>query len=162
MTTPNRPTEGTAPERSNSTDTRQMILEALPHRPPMLLVDEIVSRDESSIVCRKTFHADEFFFQGHYPGSPITPGVILCEAAAQAGALLLAAKLAGQDGVPVLTKLDNVRFKQMVRPGQTIETHCRLDDQVSNAYYLTAQVKCEGKTAVRFSFVCTLAPAPTE
>ena len=62
---------------------------AIPHRPPMLLVDEVVRQSEDSITCRKTFSADEFFFQGHYPGHPLVPGVILCESAMQAGAILL-------------------------------------------------------------------------
>ena len=133
---------------------------ALPHRAPMLLVDEIISQDETTIVCRKTFREEEFFFQGHYPDYPLTPGVILCEAGVQAGAILLASLVDATDQVPVLTKLENVRFKHMVRPGQTIEMHCRLDDQVSTAFYLTAQVKCDDKMAARFSFVCTLADPP--
>ncbi|MCH5372876.1 MAG: DUF5714 domain-containing protein, partial [Planctomycetes bacterium] len=57
--------------------TREAIEAAIPHRPPMLLVDEIVRRDERSIVCRKTFRDGEYFFQGHYPGYPLVPGVIL-------------------------------------------------------------------------------------
>ncbi len=130
---------------------------AIPHRAPMLLVDEIVSQDETSIVCRKTFHEHEFFFQGHYPGYPLTPGVILTEAGVQSGAILLSGKITGDNGVPVLTRLDNVRFKNMVRPGQTIEMHVTLNDHLSQAYYLTAQIKCEGKTAARFSFVCSIA-----
>ena len=101
---------------------------AIPHRGNMLLVDEIVSQDESSIVCRKTFSEDEFFFQGHYPDFPLTPGVILCECAAQAGAILLSNMIQADEGVPVLTKLDKVRFKELVRPNQTIEMHCRVDE----------------------------------
>lgn len=123
----------------------------------MLLVDEIVSLDESSIVCRKTFHADEYFFQGHYPGHPLTPGVILCESAVQSGAVLLAQIVSTGDGVPVLTRLGDVKFKQMVRPGDTVDLHVKLDEVVSRAYYMTAQVKCDGKLAARLSFTCTVA-----
>ena len=134
---------------------------AIPHRGNMLLVDEIVSQDESSIVCRKTFSEDEFFFQGHYPDFPLTPGVILCECAAQAGAILLSNMIQADEGIPVLTKLDKVRFKEMVRPNQTIEMHCRVDEKLSNAFYLTAKVTCQGKTAARLSFVCTVANPET-
>ena len=133
------------------------IQSAIPHRGAMLLVDEVVSLDESSIVCRKTFSPDEFFFQGHYPEFPLTPGVILCECAAQAGAVLLSGKVTADEGIPVLTRMDKVRFKEIVYPGQTIEIDCHLDDQLANAFYLTAKVTCQGKTAARLSFVCTIA-----
>ncbi len=131
---------------------------AIPHRAPMLLVDEIVSQDESKIICKKSFHEDEYFFQGHYPGHPLVPGVILCESAVQSGAVLLADLVATDIGVPVLTRMGDVKFKKMVHPGDTIELHVKLDEIVSTAYYLTAQVKCEGKLAARLSFTCTIAP----
>jgi 3-hydroxyacyl-[acyl-carrier-protein] dehydratase len=130
---------------------------AIPHRSPMLLVDEIVTRTDQSIVCRKTFRADEFFFQGHYPGQPLVPGVILCEAAMQAGAILLAQFLQGQVGVPVATRLNDVKFKKMVRPGDTVELAVTLNERVSEAFFLTAKVTAAGKLAVRFEFACTLA-----
>lgn len=133
------------------------IKNAIPHRPPMLLVDEIVQQDENSIVCRKTFRADEYFFQGHYPDYPLVPGVILCECAAQTGAILLASIISTGDGVPVLTRMNDVKFKNMVRPGDTIEMHVKLDEVISNAYFLTGQVKVDGKTAVRLSFACSVA-----
>jgi 3-hydroxyacyl-[acyl-carrier-protein] dehydratase len=130
---------------------------AIPHRSPMLLVDEIVARTDNAIVCRKTFRAEEFFFQGHYPGHPLVPGVILCEAAMQAGAILLSAFLQDQAGVPVATRLNDVKFKQMVRPGDTVELAVTLNERVSEAFFLTAKVTCAGKLAVRFEFACTLA-----
>ena len=115
--------------------------------------------DEQSIICRKTYRPDEYFFDGHYPGNPITPGVILCESAVQSGAVLLSQFVSADAGVPVLTRLNDVKFKQVVRPGDTVENHVRLDDRVSGAFYLTAQVKVNGKTAARFSFACSVAPA---
>ena len=62
---------------------------AIPHREPFLFVDEIVECEGNRILCKKTFHADNYFFAGHYPGNPIVPGVLQCEAAMQAGAILL-------------------------------------------------------------------------
>ena len=123
----------------------------------MLLVDEIISKEEDSIVCRKEFRAEEYFFQGHYPDQPIVPGVILCEATVQSGAILLSSKMKGQSGVPVLTRMSDVKFKNMVKPGDSIEMHVKLDDVVSTAYYLTGQAKVNGKTAARLSFTCTVA-----
>src|SRR5262249_60237545 len=68
---------------------REQILSAIPHRPPMLLLDEIIEWEHERIVCKKTFQQAEWFFQGHYPDFPLVPGVLLCEAAMQAGAVLL-------------------------------------------------------------------------
>ena len=139
-------------------DRLEPIHAAIPHRKPMLLVDEILSQTPDSIVCHKQFSEDEFFFQGHYPGQPLVPGVILCEAAVQSGAILLSGKMTGE-GVPVLTRMNDVKFKNMVRPGDAVEMHVKLDDQVSTAFYLTGQVKVSGKLAARLSFVCTVADA---
>ncbi len=125
----------------------------------MLLVDEIVEQDQESIVCRKTFHQDEYFFQGHYPEHPLTPGVILCESAVQSGAVLLSEIVEVSGGVPVLTRMGDVKFKRMVHPGDTIENHVKLDEVVSTAYYMTAQIKCNGKMVARLSFTCTIAPS---
>ena len=125
----------------------------------MLLVDEIVEQNPESIVCRKTFHQDEYFFQGHYPDHPLTPGVILCESAVQSGAVLLSEIVEVVGGVPVLTRMGDVKFKRMVHPGDTIENHVKLDEVVSTAYYMTAQIKCNGKMVARLSFTCTIAPS---
>ncbi len=136
---------------------REAILRAIPHRPPFLLLDEIVEQSDSRIVCRKTFSGDEEFYQGHYPGYPLTPGVILCEAAMQAGAVLLSQFVAGDAGVPVATRMNDVRFKKMVRPGDTIELEVDLKERLANAFFLTAKVTCGGQVAVRFEFACTMA-----
>lgn len=132
---------------------------AIPHRPPMLLVDEIIERRPDQIVCQKTFRDDEFFFQGHYPDHPIVPGVILCEAAMQAGAIILAKFIEeSAGGIPVATRLNDVKFKKVVRPGDTIQMEVDLVERLSTAFFLKAKVTCEGKLAARFDFACTLAP----
>ena len=128
----------------------------------MLLLDEVVERGDDRIICRKTFHADEFFFQGHYPGQPITPGVILCESAMQAGAVLLATRLAEGEGVPVATRINDVKLKRMIRPGDTIEIEVTLNERMADAFLLTAKVTCEGKLATRFDFACTMAKPPSD
>ena len=135
---------------------RQQILDAIPHRPPMLLVDEVVEWETEHIVCRKTFTADEFFFQGHYPDYPLVPGVILCEAAMQAGAVLLS-KHVTAGGVPVAGRLNDVKFKRMVRPGDTVQLDVTLDERMGDAFFLSAKVLCDGKPAATLSFAVTLA-----
>lgn len=130
---------------------------AIPHRRPMLLLDELVERGDDWIVCQKTFHADEFFFQGHYPDFPLVPGVILCEAAMQAGAVLLSKQVAAAGGVPVATRLNDVKFKKMVRPGDTIRIEARIKEHLADVFFLTAKVDCDGKPAVRLEFACKMA-----
>lgn len=135
---------------------------AIPHRAPMLLVDEVLELEENRIVCTKTFRADEYFFQGHYPNQPIVPGVILCEATMQAGAIMLSRFLEESDAkVPVATRLNDVRFKQMIVPGDTITMEVTLQERLADAFFMQAKVTKDGKLAVRFEFACTLAPIPT-
>jgi 3-hydroxyacyl-[acyl-carrier-protein] dehydratase len=141
--------------------TREQILAAIPHRPPFLLLDEVLEQDERRIVCRKRFTGDEDFFGGHYPGHPLVPGVLLCEAAMQAGAVLLSGLIEkGDNRVPVATRLDEVRFKQMIQPGDTITIEVTLEDRLADAFYLSARVRLDERVAVRLRFACTLAAAP--
>jgi len=134
---------------------------AIPHREPFLLLDEIVQQSDSHIVCRKTFTGEEFWYRGHYPDYPITPGVILCEAAMQAGAVLLSKHAAASlDAIPVATRANNVQFKKMVLPGDAIDIEVGLVERVSTAYFMQAKVMVKEKVACRFDFACTLAPKP--
>lgn len=138
------------------------IEQLIPHRPPMLLLDEIVEQTDSTILCRKTFGADEFFLQGHFPDSPIVPGVIQCECCLQAGAVLLAQQSEDDgDAVPVATRMDAVKFKRMVRPGDTVEIHVTLNERVSRAFYLTGKMMLDGKLTARLDFSCSMA-SPTK
>lgn len=137
--------------------TRSAIEAAIPHRAPMLLLDEIVEQADNRIVCRKTFDAGEFFFQGHYPDFALVPGVILCEAGMQAGAVLLSKYAAGEDRVPVATRMDSVKWKKMVRPGDTIELEVVLNERLADAFFLQAKITARGSLVARFDFACTMA-----
>jgi 3-hydroxyacyl-[acyl-carrier-protein] dehydratase len=138
---------------------REEIERAIPHREPFLLIDEIVEESENHIVCRKTYTGSEFWYPGHYPGFPLTPGVILCESAMQAGAVLLARIVADNpDSLPVVSRMNKVKFKNMVRPGDTVTLDVRLTDKMAGAYFMSAQVLKDGKLAVTFDFACKLAP----
>src|SRR5207253_11380503 len=108
------------------------------------------------IVCKKTFQPDEWFFQGDYPDFPLVLGVLLCEAAMQAGAVLLSKHSKGES-VPVAGRINDVKFKRMVRPGDTIEIETTLDERMGDAYFLSAKVTCGGKLAATLSFAVTAA-----
>jgi 3-hydroxyacyl-[acyl-carrier-protein] dehydratase len=135
----------------------------IPHREPFVLLDRIVSVDDMRIVAEASPRSeDELFsrvFAGHYPGNPITPGVLLCEMVFQAGAALLSHRL-GDDpkGTPVVVKISNTRFKQIIRPDDRLDVEALFVEQLSNAFYMKGSVKCGGKLAVRVEFTCALVP----
>lgn len=137
----------------------EAIKSAIPHREPFLLIDEIIEQTAGQIVCRKTFTGREFWYAGHYPDFPLTPGVLLCEAAMQAGAVLLARVVADNpDRVPVVSRMNNVKFKAMVRPGDTVLLDVSITEQMAGAYFMNAKVLLAGKPAVTFDFACKMAP----
>jgi 3-hydroxyacyl-[acyl-carrier-protein] dehydratase len=138
---------------------REAIEQAIPHREPFLLIDEIVEESENQIVCRKKFTGSEFWYPGHYPNFPLTPGVILCECAMQAGAVLLSRIVADNpDSLPVVSRINKVKFKAMVRPGDTVTLDVTLTNKMAGAYFMSAKVMKDGKLAVTFDFICNLAP----
>jgi 3-hydroxyacyl-[acyl-carrier-protein] dehydratase len=75
----------------------------------------------------------------------------------QAGGILLSKAMGEGEGVPVATRLNDVKLKRMVRPGEVIEMEVTLNERMANAFFLQAKVTCEGKVAVRFEFACTMA-----
>jgi 3-hydroxyacyl-[acyl-carrier-protein] dehydratase len=136
---------------------RAEIEAAIPHREPFLLLDEIVQRSEDTIICHKNFQPDEWFFRGHYPDFPIVPGVLLCEACMQAGAVLLSKLVDPSSGVPVATRANDVKFKKMIRPGDKVEIEAKLKERLADAFFLTGKVTCGGQLACRLDFAVTIA-----
>lgn len=129
----------------------------IPHRPPFLFVDEIIAHEDDTLVARRTWRADESFYQGHYPGAPITPGVLLSEAVFQAGACLMAKLMtatAGQGGgVPLLSKVSDIRFRLPVYPGDTVTIEVRRKETAGEFHFLTGLMKnAEGKRIMNVEF----------
>ncbi len=121
------------------------ILQRIPHRAPFLFVDAIESETADGLVARRTWRADEDFYKGHYPGAPITPGVLLCEAVFQTGALFLSRSLGGgkgpASGVPLLAKISDVRFRNPVYPGDTVTIEVRQKEVLGGFYMMSGSVK---------------------
>lgn len=145
---------------------RDQVLAAIPHRDPFLWVDEIVEQTADSIHTRKFVSPDLDVFRGHYPEFPITPGVLVCEAIFQTGAILLAgrAKAAMAEGkLPVMTRIQDTRFRTMVRPGDTLEITVDLEDEIEGKlFHMKGVAKVGGKKAVTTRFACALANKPEE
>lgn len=136
------------------------IQELIPHRDPFLWVDEVTELTPNRVVARKFVDPALDLFRGHYPAKPILPGVFLCEASMQAGAILIARQSEPvTDGlVPVATRINNVKFKQMVRPGDTLDIEVELTERLANTYYLSSKVRTGGKIAATLDFACTAVP----
>ena len=135
------------------------ITDRIPHRPPFLWLDRVCELTETSIRAEKTIEPDLDIFTGHYPDYPLMPGVLLCEAVFQAGALLTG-ELSEQDeasiGVPVLARIQGAKFKREVRPGETISIEARLKEKVGPAWFFKGTVRVQGKVAVQVEFSCAL------
>jgi len=96
------------------------ILNFLPHRFPFLLVDKILEQEENKIVGVKNVTINEPFFQGHFPGHPVMPGVLILEAMAQVGGVLMFSKEENKGKIPLFAGIEKARFKKPVYPGDQL------------------------------------------
>lgn len=136
-----------------------VILERLPHRPPFLFVERILEESEGHIIAEWNVPTDLFCFEGHYPGNPILPGVLIQEHTFQTGALMI---YAGGDskeepGTPVLTKVESARFRRIVKPGTKLTTEVNLVERLANARVCSGVVRSDGNVIARLAFVLALA-----
>jgi len=104
---------------------RDVIEQLIPHRPPFLLVDEILELEPGKrILARREVRADDWWFSGHFPGRPVMPGVLTIEAIAQAGAVAVLAAEENRGKLPFFAGIDDCRFKRVVEPGDTLTLEC--------------------------------------
>ena len=136
--------------------TQEQIKECIPHRTPFLWLDEVVELTETRIHAKKFLAPELDVFLGHYPEFPVLPGVLQCEAAFQAGAVLISKMVDITDGkVPVVTRLNNTQFRRLVRPGETIDIEVEFTERVANAYFMKGRVSVDGKVSTRLEFACS-------
>ncbi|MCF0175395.1 MAG: beta-hydroxyacyl-ACP dehydratase [Bacteroidales bacterium] len=122
---------------------REEIKGYLPHREPMLLVDESFMDEEGIAHGKYLIKEDEFFCRGHFPGNPIVPGVILCEIMAQSCSIALAGEINGRS--TFYSGIDNVRFKTPVKPGDLCEVSGKMVAHKSIFYVFEAKLCVNGK-----------------
>ena len=134
---------------------REEIMRILPHRDDMLLLDDI-AESGGEAVGHYTVRGNEFFLRGHFPQNPIVPGVILCEILAQSACVLMR-DVMDEGKIPMYTGLDKVRFRLHVRPGDTVETRCRIRRAKPPFYFASGEVTVDGRLCVtaEFSFAVT-------
>ena len=127
----------------------------LPHRASMLLLDEAFLDEEGASHGKLRITGGEFFLDGHFPGNPVVPGVIQCEIIAQTACLLLGDKMRGT--TPLYAGIDKARFRRMVKPGETIETSCRLLREKLNVYVVSGEARVDGALCASGEFTFILA-----
>lgn len=137
------------------------IYRRIPHRPPFLFIDKIIEITDTGARASLTIKPDFSFFEGHYPGNPIMPGVLLCESVFQTGAVFLSnylseESLTDENITPVLSRIRDARFKRMVKPGDTVEISVSLGERMGQFFNMSGEIRKEGKIALTISYALAM------
>lgn len=136
------------------------IKKVLPHRYPFLLVDRVLELEEDKIRAIKNVTANEEFFNGHFPGQPIMPGVLQVEALAQAGAIMLMTQKVDdpKDSLMVFTGIKNAKFRRQVVPGDQLVLEVSLTAMKRNFVVMTGVATVDGEVACEIEASAALVP----
>lgn len=155
--------------KMNSMTTQETVLdvnkirEIIPHRYPFLLVDRITYLEPGlKAVGYKNVTANEPFFQGHFPGNPIMPGVLIIEALAQLGCVAMLIKDEYKNMIGLFAGIDNVRFKKQVIPGDRLDLYVELLKLKGPIGKFKAEAKVDGQLAAEAEVLFALAPKPQD
>jgi 3-hydroxyacyl-[acyl-carrier-protein] dehydratase len=142
----------------------QEIMDLLPHRYPFLLIDRIVEFEpKTRLVALKNVTINEPFFQGHFPGAPIMPGVLVIEAMAQAGAVLMMSEMEDRSTkLAVFTGIERAKFRRQVTPGDQIRIEVDVLVFKTRIGRMEAKAFVEGKLACQATLTCQIVPRNRE
>lgn len=115
----------------------------LPHREPFLFVDEVLELSEKRVVAKRLIKKSEYFFKGHFPAEPIMPGVLIVEAIAQTGGVMLLRKYSG--AIPLFMGIDRARFRKIVKPGDTLVMEVELLQERGTIVKISGTAKVNGE-----------------
>src|ERR1700683_776680 len=144
--------------------TIQEIMDFLPHRYPFLLIDRIVEFERAKrVVAIKNVTMNESYFQGHFPGAPIMPGVLVIEAMAQAGAVLLLSELEDRHSkLAVFTGIDGAKFRRSITPGDQLRIEVNVVSFRPRAGKMEGKAYIDGKLACEATLTCMIVPRRPE
>src|SRR4249920_1824658 len=141
------------------------ILQLIPHRYPMLMVDKVTEMQlDHSAVGIKNVSINEPFFQGHFPSEPVMPGVLIVEAMAQTAAVLVVATFGAESEGKLVyfMSIDGVRFRRPVVPGDRLELHVEKVQSRANVWKFSGKALVEGKVAAEATFAAMIRDKPAE